>query len=404
MTRQPRQPRHAPAFTLLELVIGTTMSLAIASVAMGTLVTVQATQKESMLKNAATRDAMYMLDMVGGDLGYAGVGVPWGREVGGRAGRMRPVIRVGGAQQIAFIGDLPMPNSDFNGLTTLAAMKGTGDSDEVAVTSEISLCAPSLTGSYVCDPLANSLVRLDPTATSCSTAVNATTCPWALGKWAGIAPSAGSARQLLLLTAPNGAWTWRRVAMTAGLPADSDVNGRRGINLDDDFPVTDGEPLARATFAQSAIGSTVIATLDRVYYSVEKLDGSPCDGDIRKCVLARRHCWGEVLDVQSPGFPAAGSAPLTSAVSPAGCSVPNEGTAWEPVANNLDSFTFRYFARDGAELTPPLSAANLARVASVGVDLVVARDAVDTGIVVRHRVERRFFLDAGDGYGEAGRR
>lgn len=402
-------PRRA--FTMLELVIGMTMSLAIAGVAMGTLLSVQQTQKESMLKNAATRDGMYMLDMVGGDLGYAGVGVPRGVEADiarapGDERLLRPIIRVGSAQTIAFIGDLPLPNSDLNGLAQLADIGPTNTT--IAISSEIALCPPSAAASFHCDTRKNTLLALPAGALDCSSDATATTCPWAQGKWARTSGGA-FVGQLLLLTTPNGRWAWRRVALDANdRPAVVTVNDVRGFAVVDDFP--GGNPgdgaLTRQTYLAPAIGATTIATLDRVFYSAQKLSGGTCDASAHECVLMRRHCWGEVLDPRSPGFPAPGSPEVTPAVTPAGCSVPGEGTAWEPVANNLDSFRFRYFDINDVELPVPLSVPDLSKVASVAVELVILRKTgADTNApTVSHRVDRRYFLDSGDGYGPNGRR
>lgn len=397
-------------FTLLELVIGTTMSLAIAGVAMGTLVSVQQTQKESMLKNAATRDAMYMLDMVGGDLGYAGVGVPWSFEVDfpSRNRRLRPVVRIASEQMLAFIGDLPLPNSDFNGIAQLAAIGPGGTS--IAVTSELSLCPPSAGPTFHCDTRINGLVGLPSGGSDCSSDATSTTCPWSQGKWSRTSGSA-FAGQLLLLSTPTGQWAWRRVAFDgAGVPTVVTIGNVRGVALVDDFPGgISGDGALRAdafTGTGVHIGASTISTLDRVFYSAEKLSGGRCTSTDRKCVLVRRHCWGEVLDPTSPGFPAAGTAPFTAALTPAGCEVPDMGTAWEPVANNLESFKFRYFDINDVELTSPVATADLPRIASIAVEIVIARETTGDagGLVVRHRVDRRYFLESGDAFGEMGRR
>lgn len=400
----------ARAFTLLELVIGTTMSLAIAGVAMGTLVSVQQTQKESMLKNAATRDAMYMLDMVGGDLGYAGVGVPYDVEVDfeSRGRRLRPVVRIASEQMLAFIGDLPLPNSDFNGIAQIAAIGPGGTS--IAVTSELSLCPPSAGATFHCDTRINGLVGLPGGGADCSSDATATTCPWSQGKWSRTSGSA-FAGQLLLVSTPTGKWAWRRAAFnSAGVPTVVTIGNVRGVALETDFPggrSGDGALKVDAFVGVGVpIGASTVATLDRVFYSAEKLSGGRCTSDDRKCVLVRRHCWGEVLDPTSPGFPDDGHAPFTAAVTPAGCEVPDMGTAWEPVANNLESFKFRYFDKNDVELSSPVARADLPSIASIAVEIVIARETTGEvgGPVLRHRVDRRYFLESGDAFGVMGRR
>lgn len=400
--RRPKR-RSARAFSMLELVIGMTISLAIAGVAMGALLMVQQTQKETMLVNAATRDALLALDAIGADIAYAGVGVPFGVEADfpTRNRRLRPVVRMATARQLAFIGDLPLPNSEVNGLAHVVDVDPAGFG--VAVASEVGPCAPR----PGCDTATQSLIAM-PLVASCSTsAMSAPSCPWGLGKWQ--PSSAGFNGQLLLLTDAEGSWAWRRVSFNAGGPAVASVGAATGVAVVSDFPgggANDGQ-VSRARYAGATLGTSTLATLDRVFYSVETLAGAECTPTDRKCVLARRHCWGEVLDPTSAGFPApAPATAVTSAVTPAGCGVPAEGTAWEPVVNNVETLDFTYLDRNGATLSAPLSAAALEDVASVTVAIVIAREtSVDRpDLVVRARVERTFFLDNGDAFGTAGRK
>lgn len=398
--------RPAPAFTLLELVVGTTMSLAIAGFAMSTLLATQSTQRETQLKNAVTRDAMYMLDSVGGDLALAGVGVPYGGDVEGLANSMRPVFRVAAAQQMTFLGDLPLPNSDFNGLATVANV-GTADNRGIAVSSELTLCPPpSGGGGYVCNTARHGLVPIAATdADLCDPSNLATrTCPWALGKWQ---PTGAAGAQDIIVSSASGVWAQRRLPYSGATPASIDVGNFRGVLISNTAP--NGYPggLDGGTFVTPRIGTSFISTVDRVFYSVEREDNSgTCTATDRKCKLFRRHCWGTVADDSSAGFPAAGSPPLNIGAIPAACDPPLNGTRWEPVANNLESLTFRYFDRDGIELTTPVSNAELPNIAAVDVELIIARvigpDRPDT--LLRQRMQRRFFVEAGDGFGTGGRR
>jgi len=385
-------------FTLLELVIGSTISLAIASIAMGVLLLAHSTQRETQLKNAVTRDAMYVMDMIGGDIGFAGVGVPFGRDVDNFADRLRPAIRVGDERSLAFIGDLPLPNADANGLTVLADMPPGNTASAMAVVSELSMCAPSsgVDAFYDCNSTASSLMALGPIAGSdeCnSVRMDARSCPWGLGKW----QRDDDSKLLVVMGAPDGRWAQRSVRLgPANGPLPVGVNALVGMGFD-------GGPVPRGAFAQPRLGATTVATIDRVFYSLEKLTGGACDPGAINCVLLRRQCWGEVFDPSAPGYPFAGAPAVTSSQSPAGCAAPQAGTRWETVASGIESLVFRYFDANGVVLTTPLSAAALATVAAVEADLVISRRIPATERFLKHRLTRRWFLDAGDAFGQQGR-
>jgi len=391
-TRLVQSPR---AFTLLELVIGSAVSLAIAGVAVGMLLTAQSVQRETQLKNAVTRDSMYVIDMVGGDIGYAGVGVPYGSDVDGFAGRLRPIVRIAHPKTFAFIGDLPLPNADENGLVVAAALDGAGTG--FAVVSDVSLCAPAASaGAYDCDSTANSLTALGPLAGTdeCSASrMGARSCPWGLGKWQRDIDD----RLLVTIGSPDGRFAQRSVRYSGTAPEAALVDGMVGVRLD-------GGPVSASTFSRTRVGATTLATVDRVFYSLERLTGGVCDGTSLNCVLLRRQCWGEIFDPNAAGYPPAGAPALTSAQSPAGCASPGEGTRWETVTTSIDQLTFRYFDAAGTELAAPVPAAQLPNIAAVEVDIMITRPIPVTTRTLTHRMTRRWFLDAGDGLGALGRR
>ena len=381
-------------FTLIELVIGTTISLAIAGLAMSLLMLTQSTQRETQLKNAVTRDTMYVLDMLGGDLGYAGVGVPFGSDVAGFAGRMRPVVRRASATSMAFIGDLPLPNADDNGLAVVADINAGGTG--LAVVSDISLCAPpSGATTYDCDSTNNTLVSLGAIAGTdeCSaTRMGARSCPWGLGKW----QRDDDDSMLVVIAAAYGRYAQRSISLTGGQPAPTVVNDLVGVPLV-------GGAIDTGTFARQRVGATTVSTIDRVFYSLETLTGAPCVAPATNCVLLRRHCWGEIFDPSAPGFPSAGDTAITSAQTPAGCVAPNGGTRWEPVTTAIDSLVFRYYDRGGAALPSPVPTAQLPDIAAVEIGMVISRLIPLTDRRLSHRMTRRWFLDAGDAFGERGR-
>ena len=150
--------RGVPGFTLLELLVGAALALMIAGTAMGVLLSVQQVQRDAQSRNAIARDAQFAVEHLGYDLQYLGVGVPRGTSLDAVAGELRPAVRIGTSTYLAFVGDLPYPNSELNGVAVLNDIKGettppdSGDDDEIIVTSELSPCAPQASGAttYSC--------------------------------------------------------------------------------------------------------------------------------------------------------------------------------------------------------------------------------------------------------------
>ena len=56
----------------------------------------------------------------------------------------------------------------LDGEPKVGIISGTGDSNLIAVTSKLSLCAPTVTPTYHCDTRKNSLLQLPAASTDCS--------------------------------------------------------------------------------------------------------------------------------------------------------------------------------------------------------------------------------------------
>ena len=383
---------------MLELVVGMTISLAIAGVAMSLLLLAQASQKETQMKNAVTRDAMYILDMIGGDMGFAGVGVPFGENLERPGDFLRPVVRVGEAQSLTFIGDLPLPNAELNGLAHIANLPTTStSSDLVSVASEVSTCPPPASSApdYECDSLVTTLVNTGATSADRCTSSNmgARTCPWSVGKWQ---PGSGG-RMPVIISASDSTFVQRKVRFSgSGVVEHGAVGQTEGIRLDSAIDVP--------KFGRPRIGQSIIATVDRVFYTLIDGDGDPCVSSSKQCLLVRRQCWGDVPDNDSAGYPVAASPALSVNDEPAGCAAPDDGTNWEPVATAVSGFEFKYFDRAGGELATPLTASSLQQVASIQVELTIRRKLPAGAAELEHHVTRRWFIESGDAFGNRGRK
>lgn len=394
-----RGPR---AFTLLEMLVGAVMALMIASVALGVLVGVQQVQRDAQSRNAIARDAQFALEQLGYDLQFIGVGVPRGESIDG-VDELRPALRIGTADYLAFIGDLPYPNADLNGIAIVNDIKSAGtppdssQDDEIVVTSELSPCAPEASPTtYACPTHQLSLIPIGATAADkCAAgAANARTCPWGLGKW----QRDGTGSVQLVFSGPAGRWQAREWSMNnaSGAGGTSSLHQRLAVHLDNH------DQLQVDQYVSTESGVGIVAHLDRVFYSLEAVGGGACTlgGPDANCVLMRRHCWGPLGSASAAGFPNVGGAPIGSASNPDNCdasTTPPSGTPWETLVNGVDEFSIRYFRDAAHELTPPLDATEAAQVQFIEVALAIERRA-GNGNPLRQAMTRRFYVENSGGF------
>lgn len=397
----------ARAFTLLELMVALTMGLLVTSASLGVLVAALQTQREGAIRSSLERDAQLAMDHVARDLAYLGAGVPRGKQrvkdplsdrslpAPGAASdpdrQLRPLIRVGLADNLVFLGDLPYPNADLNGVAQLTYLHPDPSRDKVGLASELSTCTPPdvapATNAYTCRSTRASLIPVEATARDCDknhTAVS--TCPWGLHKW----QASGGAVPLVISDAAGG-WYQRRWA-----PGTTSAQGDRTLlHLTHDFPdFGAGVPthaLPFDAFVARGYGGGAVATLDRVFYSLEEADGTyPCTSG--ECTLRRRQCWGGVGDPGDEFFPRVKIQPMTSANEPTDCDpATGQGTEWESLMDGIESLRFRYFLDPSVEHAPPLTMETSAKTRLLEVELVMRRRAGKQRF--RHRLVRRFYLD-----------
>ncbi|MBI1948206.1 MAG: hypothetical protein HYS27_21125 [Deltaproteobacteria bacterium] len=399
--------RSLPAFTLVEMLIGASLALMIAGAAMGVLLGVQQVQRDAQSRNAIARDSQFAVEHLGYDLQYLGVGVPRGTSLDAVTGELRPAVRIATSTYFAFVGDLPYPNSELNGVAVLNDIKGEttppdgGDDDEVIVTSELSPCAPEASGAsgYACDQ--HLVSGLPIGATVADKCVEGTPgrrlCPWGLGKW----QRDGNNSVSLVFTGPQGDWSHLRWAMGAGGGAGgwSSIGEAAGPHFDSHAQ------LDRAPFTSNPSGVGTVAQLDRVFYSLEAVGGGACPNTGTagtNCVLTRRQCWGPLGDPGNASFPAVAAGVIRSDANPANCAAPDDGTPWETVINGVDLMTFRYFRRPGEELFAPLDATDASQVQYVEVELVISRLLAGSPVLQTQRMTRRFYLENSGGFDGAG--
>lgn len=408
MTRTTESPAagrrlaSARGFTLIELMVALGMALAVTTAALGVLLMVVDTQREGQKRNALARDAQLAMDLIAHDLGYAGVGVPRGYEADAdgnligavttdAAAQLRPAIRIAQDDYLFFVGDLPYPNAELNGIAQPSMLQGNpanlnASVGRISVSSSLSGCAPGSGGGYVCDTTVST--TFDVGGSNCTSASSTQpTCPWGLKKW----QVDGSGEVPLLFGSFDGRW-WRRSWNMSSGGTDSN---RVMIDFGDgDLPVNG--------FVGFGVGGGFIATLDRVFYSLDEPNGAACGGS-GGCVLRRKQCWGwgDSLRPGDSSFPARlGTPPRLSGGTIASCdasAASRTGTPWEAVVEDVKSLDFEYFDATGAQLSTDITdAAELARIRTIRVTLVLERELRE-GITLDYTLQRQFYLENAGG-------
>jgi prepilin-type N-terminal cleavage/methylation domain-containing protein len=425
-TSRPRRTR-APSprgFTLIEVMIAMAMALAITTAALGILLSVIETQRDGAIRASLERDAQLTMDVIGYDLRYAGVGIPRGYQIQDdgdyvdwdgdtniipdEAGdQLRPIIRIGLADYLAFLGDLPYPNADLNGVVGITTFKDS-NGHRFGVSSELSPCTPSsnggTSGNYWCDSTAASMIFQSGDygiGTACTSSDDSQpTCPWGMNKW----QDDDTSEVNIILGTVTGAWLRRHWDDDDRLISALD---RAMLHMEHWEPtgVGGGDDVPEEFFRSEIFGGGFASIPDRVFYSLENPDRSrPCASP-GPCALRRRQCWGWGDSTRSSdsGFPGIQASAIDSSASPADCTTDPDnadGSHWETVIDDLESFTFRYYDARGNELTPAgsgLSAADSAKARVVEVDLTISRTATGSGKTFSHTLTRRFFMENAGG-------
>lgn len=381
VTRQ----RPARGFSLVEVMIGSVIAFIVLGAATGVFVQVRQVAVEGALRAQLARDGQLLLDQLGRDLRYAGLGVPAGVGVdNGVAGEpMRPAVRRVMADNLVFFGDLPFPNAELPGIATIAAFKTDATGHRVVLLSEVSGNCPApataASNAFQCKTSASSLVpaNYDSSDECRQGQVGARTCPWAMNKWLPQSPA-----QLTFVDA-SGAWYPREWAGLAEVEA---MDNWVGVHL---AHTTDRDLPRDAFFGPVAAG--YVAHIDRVFWSFEDAAGNACAGG--ECFVRRRQCWG-AMGNPNTGANATGTSPLRSTSEPPACAAPNNGTIWEDIAAHVESFAFTAY-EDAVTAPPtPVATADLARVRAIEVQVTLAKTI--GGRRVAHTAKERFFLEHRD--------
>lgn len=321
--------------TLVELLTGLAVALTVLTAALGLLHQMGLVRRRQEAQEQLGSNAAWLLGTMGRELRQAGLGRP-------RSARAEPPeepfpapFLVGEATQVAFLADVPRPDSHFNGFSSFAASPLPA-LDSLSLLNELNGgCDVDLSGVACNTATSSHLFTSSPPGSGCRGATDARTCPWALGRYRD--------GEHLLVVSGSGRWVERRL--------DSPMEGvellplppRRVLRLTSNIPIDLKEPGPNRAW---------VSTLDRVFYRLD--DGR----------LQRKQCWGSVgspIVLTGPGG-------LAEPCDPAG---PDSGTDWETLAQGLaaDALDVTYLDAAGNELTRPLPPEALPRVRRVQVRL-----------------------------------
>lgn len=437
MTRR-RSPRPGTAaargFTLIELMVALGMALGVTAAALGVLLTVLETQRSGFIRVQLQRDAQLTVDMLEYDLNYLGVGIPRGfarqndgtytnpgtgtpsadgsstDEANAAPYQLRPVVRIGTATTLAFLGDLPYPNADTNGIMEPTAFSS-NDTHRIAVVSDLAPCSPpdsagGGSGNYLCNTASESVVPLGGGAPCGGSNDDEPTCPWSMNKYLPTKTS-GSKQIPVVVGDVGGGWYLRWWDFGT-----SNNKDRLMIHFQHDQAAWDtDEDLPEDYFRSNRFGGGHLATMDRVFWKVTDQAGtSACTFGNGDCTVWRRQCWGWAgtgsSDPAEATFPAVGSTAFNGGLADpvdciagtgSGTVVEGEGTPWEQIADGVDQFSFTYFDALGNALAAPLDAARASRARSIGVSITVENDTINANAPLQVSLSRRFFLENAGG-------
>jgi len=420
--RRPFTVRAPAAFTLIEVLVALTIAAIVSTAAMAMFLTVRTTAVETATRAQLARDGQVALDLIAQDLRFFGAGVPLG--VNGDAATtaasgksLLPILRVARDDNLVFLGDLPYPNAELSGLTSLAYIGSSGSpAHRPAVISETSgFCIPpyGTTANLACRTSVTTLLPDLQSAADCTgstTPIDATptaaelqaarTCPWGMNKW--LIGNGGYV--YLTIVDADGKWHERR--NNSGTIGNDDVDGKYlGTHLEHNFPASGDHDLGVPRFFAAA-GGSYIGVLDRVFYAVEDTatPGTRCTGAVGgDCALRRRQCWGRLEDPTASTFPAAGTTSFVgSSSTQANCTIastPEDGTRWETVVTGVEDITFSYYSNATTQLVgsgtgQPLSTAQAGQVKAIEVEVRVRRRVPGTSPsrFLSDVYRRRFFL------------
>lgn len=325
--------RAVRGFSLLEVIGSLSIAAILITSLMGVLVDAEKTARRTRIRADLANNGTIFAQQLRQELSQAGIGVPTAKNIVTNVGVIYSSVIVASATEIGVVGDFPRPDANFNTFGFIDDRPGPNAHHLAGWhTENDGGCLPSTSGS--CTTATTSLFF--PGLAGCNTIAlgeaGDRTCPWGLRRLRGNEPFQIVAGNRQWFAAPN------QATLTV-----HNEGGVLTVHNGADFPAIWSNN-SSVSLPNAGPGQGWVATVDRVFYRFVAANRT----------IERIQCWGTPNpDVAGWPLPAATAAPALP------CAAPFEGmSAWEVVAQNVDSVQFRYF--DSASSTPMTQPINTA--------------------------------------------
>jgi type II secretory pathway pseudopilin PulG len=347
------------AFTLIEIVISMSISLAILAVAASLVAGALRDARRARLAAELGRDAQLLDQYLRTEIPQIGLGVPTatnvqpGYSASGNSTFYASMI-VADTTQLGFIGDFPRPDAQMNAFGILPSRPSGGDDRIFWLNDTTGDCFPDDTagGARKCT-LSDSSILFPGDSSDCTTSATGRLCPWsmrriALGEPFQVVAGDGRWFAAAMPTLPTMALS---APASAPAPAGGVLHAVRALVLDPPNKFPSVWPNKDPGDAPGGIrGQGYVTTIDRVFYRY----------DAAARTVVRVQCWGDPdpfrAEWPGPSDPMPALAALSFGPTTNGSTIggPTNQTCTpaEVVARNVDTVFFQYFDDFGSEVLP----------------------------------------------------
>lgn len=335
-------------FTLIEVLVSLSISVAVLAIATGLTATAMRDAKRSRVRSDLARDASLLDGQLRRDLMVLGLGVPVGRNItpgygtGGISAFYAPIL-VAAPTEIGFIADLPRPDAQMSPFGYLPNQP-LGGTDRILWHNDSNgACLPDATAGS-CSTADTSVFF--PGEAGCAAAgaglgsAADRVCPWSMKRLA-ILDGNSEAFQVV---AGDGTWVHTKAKFPATLLASAAAPRPLALQTDTSWHGAWANVAPRDP-PMNIRGQGFVTTIDRIFYKLDTATGR----------VVRVQCWGDP-DPNHPNWPDSSATAIPpfddlTDVTPHGGTPYEQCTTPEVFARNVTSVSFRYFDNAGAELT-----------------------------------------------------
>jgi prepilin-type N-terminal cleavage/methylation domain-containing protein len=359
---------RARGFTLIEIVVSLSISLAILALATSLVVGSLRDARRARVRAELARDGQLLDRMLRTELPQIGLGVPNSRNIDpaygtSGASTFYAKVLVAAPEQLGFLADLPRPDAQMSPFGLLTSRPAGGRDRVFWLNDSTGSCQPD-NGAGSCAIADASLLFHGETTGPCTTSASDRACPWSMKR---LAPG-----EPFQVVAGDGSWTAALMPLAPTLANSGATPSLPALKLSSPWPSS--WPNQNPGDAPGGLrGQGYVTTIDRVFY-VFVAPSSDTPGSV-----FRVQCWGDP-DPQNDAWPGPTQTtvpPLSTlkfGATPGGTGAAQTCTDAEVVARHVQRVAFRYFDVLDVELTDLDSAVEKASVRRIDYEVVLARD------------------------------